>query len=83
MDRRPGSFPGLLVLRDQLRGSHAYMFGGDQLAFFRGGGDESARGEMVGSAEQPPGTLIDAADGLFGEEGLFHPGDFEVVYGAL
>ena len=55
------------------------MFGGDQLAFFRRGGDERAPGQVVGSAEEPPGALMDGGDGLFGEEGLFHSGDFEVV----
>ena len=55
------------------------MFGGDQLTFFSGGGDEGAAGEVIGSAEEPPGTLVDGGDGLFGEEGLFHPGDVQMV----
>ena len=55
------------------------MFGGDQLTFFCSGGDEGAPGEVIGSAEESPGTLMDGGDRLFGEEGLFHPGDFQVV----
>ncbi len=55
------------------------MFGGDQLTFFCSGGDEGAPGKVIGSAEEPPGTLMDGGDRLFGEEGLFHPGDFQVV----
>jgi hypothetical protein len=55
------------------------MFGGDQLAFFGGGGDEGASGQVIGSAEKAAGSLVDGGNGLVGEEGLFDPGDFEVV----
>ena len=55
------------------------MFGGDDLTFFRSGGDEGTSGEVIGSAEEAAGALMDGGDGLFGEEGLFHPGDFQVV----
>jgi len=55
------------------------MFGGDQLTFFCSGGDEGASGEVIGSAEEASGSLMDSGDGLFGEEGLFHPGDVQVV----
>ena len=55
------------------------MFGGDNLTFFRSGGDERPASQVIGSAEETARTLMDGGDGLFGEEGLFHPGDFQVV----
>jgi len=55
------------------------MVGCDQLAFFCSGGDEGAPGEVIGSAEETSGSLMDSGDGLFGEKGLFHPGDVQVV----
>jgi hypothetical protein len=55
------------------------MFSSDYLTFFRSSGNEGASGEVIGSAEEAPGTLMDSGDGLFGEESLFHPGDFQVV----
>ena len=70
---------GLLFLDDQFRGSDADVFGGDDLAFFRSGGDEGASGQMIGPAEETAGTLVDGGDGLFGEKRLFDAGDLEVV----
>ena len=55
------------------------MFCSDQLAFFRGGSDESAPGEVIGSAEETSGTLMDSGHGLFREKGLFDAGDLQVM----
>jgi hypothetical protein len=38
------------------------MFGGDQLAFFGGGGDEGASGQVIGFAEEAAGSLLDGGD---------------------
>lgn len=55
------------------------MVRGDELAFFGGGGDEGAPGQVIGPAEESAGSLVDGRNGLFGEERLFDAGDFQVV----
>ena len=55
------------------------MFGCDQVTFFCSGGDEGASGEVIGSAEESPRTLMDGGVRFFGEKGLFDPGDVQVV----
>ena len=70
---------GLLFLGDQLGGSDTDMFGGDELAFFSSGGDEGTSGQVIGPTEETAGALVDGGDGLFGKEGLFDSGDFEVM----
>ena len=64
---------------DQLGGRKSNMFGGDLLAFFIGGGDQSTAGEMVGFAQQASRALLDSGDGRFGEELRFDTGDSEMV----
>lgn len=51
------------------------MFGSDQITFFCSGGDEGAAGEMIGSAEETAGALVDGGDGLFRKERWFDAGD--------
>ena len=51
------------------------VFGRDKLALFVGSGDEGAAGEMVGSAQQASGTLLNGSDGLGGEELGLDPGN--------
>jgi len=41
--------------------------GGDPMAFFHSGSDESAAGEVIRPAEERPKALMDGGDGLFGE----------------
>ena len=45
------------------------MFGADDLAFFGGGGNEGAAGQMVGAAEEAACALMDGRDGLIGKQG--------------
>jgi hypothetical protein len=52
------------------------MLGGDDLTFFCGGGDERSPGQVISSAEEPAGTLMDGGDGLFGERVCFTPAIF-------
>jgi len=66
-------------LGDQFRGSDADMFGGDELAFFRSGGDKGPSGQVIGPAEEPAGALVDGGDGLFGKKRLFDSGDLQVM----
>ena len=67
------------MVSDKLRGGDAHMIGGNELSFLSGGGDESATGEMVGSAQQSSGALLDGGHGRLGEELLSDAGDFEMV----
>jgi hypothetical protein len=46
----PGRFSSRHFYLDQFGGGESDMFGSDLLAFFIGSGDESAAGEMIGSA---------------------------------
>jgi hypothetical protein len=67
------------MVSDKLRGGDAHMIGGNELSFLSGGGDESAAGEMVGSAQQSSGALLDGGHGRLGEELLSDAGDLEMV----
>ena len=55
------------------------MFSRDGAVLFKGGGDESPPGEMIGSSEEASGSLLDGQDGFFGKEMFFHSSDLQVV----
>ena len=56
------------------------MFGGHELDFFGGGGDQRPAGQGVGTAQESSGPLVDGGDGLVGEQLLGEAGDLEVVF---
>ena len=55
------------------------MFSRDGAVLFKGCGDQSSPGEMIGSSEKASRSLLDGEDGFFGEETFFHTGDLQVV----
>ncbi len=55
------------------------MFGGNELDFLSGGGDERTASKMIGAAEQSSGALVDGRYGRLGEELLSDAGDLEMV----
>lgn len=67
------------IISDKFCGGDAHMFGGNELGFLSGGGDDGAAGKMVSSAQQASGALLDGGHGGFGEELLSNAGDLEVV----
>lgn len=64
---------------NQFRRSQSDVFGAYLGAFFRGGGDQSASGQMVGFAEEAAGALVDGGHRLLAENRVIQPGDSQVM----
>ncbi len=55
------------------------MFCTDLLRFLGRGSDQGPSGQVIGFPEESSGPLVDGGDGLFTEETMADPCDFEMV----